>query len=200
MWGIEKFSEAIVQINEASSVDEMMLIEARARQEYFRCWDIIIGQNDFVFDKRTRRPPQNPLNAMISFGNVFLYRRIASEIHKTALDIQIGILHAANNRSDSLNLDISELFKPIIVDRTIFTVIHNREIQKDQHFEKIDDNAVYLNTEGKRIFIKALERKIYQTITVKGETMTYDSLIRKEIQNLYKGIVFGVKYKPYKYF
>ena len=59
----------------------------------------------FYFDKRTRRPPQDPLNAMISFGNTLLYQRIANEINRTSLDIRIGIVHAAGNRSESLNLD-----------------------------------------------------------------------------------------------
>ena len=153
----------------------------------------------FIFEKRTRRPPQNPLNALISFGNVFLYRRIATEIHKTALDIRIGFVHATNNRSESLNLDIAEIFKPIIVDRAIFTAIHNMEIRAEEHFAKEGENGIYLNKEGKRIFIRELERKLYQKISVDGKRITYDTLIRNEIRKVLHMVQKGEKYKPFKY-
>ena len=82
-----------------------------------------IGFRQWVVHKRTRRPPKDPLNAMISFGNTLLYQRIANEINRTSLDIRIGIIHAAGTRPESLNLDLADLFKPILVDRTIFTLI-----------------------------------------------------------------------------
>lgn len=91
----------------------MMMLEAQARQKYYGCFNSILEGKQFYFDKRTRRPPQDPLNAMISFGNTLLYQRIANEINRTSLDIRIGIVHAAGNRPESLNLDLADLFKPI---------------------------------------------------------------------------------------
>lgn len=197
---IQQMDIELASMKEADSIQEMMLIEARCHQKYFLCWDEIINQNDFIFDKRTRRPPRNALNALISFGNVFLYRKIAVEIYKSSLDIRIGILHSTNRRSESLNLDIAELFKPLIVDRTIFTMIHNKELNKDLHFNYEEDGGVYLNKEGKKKFIKRLEDKLGQKITVKGEQLTYHTLIRKEIQKIFKAIVYEESYKPYKYY
>jgi CRISPR-associated endonuclease Cas1 len=189
-----------VLINETHSIDEFLLVEARMRQEYFSCWDDIIRDPKFVFDKRTRRPPRNPVNAMISFGNVFLYNRVATEIYKTSLDIRIGICHAANRRSESLNLDIADIFKPVIVDRVIFSCIHNHELKADLHFELSDGGGIYLNAEGKKIFIRALEQKLYQRVTVKEEKISYQALLRKEVQKLMRVIQYGEKYKPYKYY
>jgi CRISPR-associated endonuclease Cas1 len=197
---VEKLTGGIVLINEARSIDELLLVEARMRQEYFSCWDDIIRDSKFAFDKRTRRPPRNPVNALISFGNVFLYNRVATEIYKTSLDIRIGICHAANRRSESLNLDISDIFKPVIVDRVIFSCIHNHELKADLHFEPSDGGGIYLSAEGKKIFIRALERKLYQRITVKGEKISYQALLRKEVQKLMRVIQYGEKYKPYKYY
>ena len=131
---------------------------------------------------------------------MFLYRKIAVEIYKSSLDIRIGILHSTNRRSESLNLDIAELFKPLIVDRVIFTMIHNKELNKDLHFTHEEDGSVYLNKEGKKKFIKRLEDKLGQKITVKGESLSYHTLIRKEIQKIFKAIVYEESYKPYKYY
>lgn len=88
----------IKQLNEAKSVTQLMTIEAQARQKYYRCFNWILDDKDFIFEKRTRRPPEDPLNAMISFGNTLLYQRIANEINRTSLDIRIGIVHAAGSR------------------------------------------------------------------------------------------------------
>ena len=136
---------------------------------------------------------------MISFGNVFLYQRIATEIRKTSLDIRIGFVHATNSRSETLNLDIAEIFKPIIVDRAIFTIVHNMAISSTEHFEKDEKGVTLLNKVGKKLFIKELEKKLYQKVKIDGVSRTYDTIIRNEIQKLSRTIKNGEKYKPYKY-
>lgn len=196
---IDQMTEQMSEMKKCRDMEQLLLIEARAKQKYLQALDTMIHDEEFIFEKRTRRPPQNPLNALISFGNVFLYRRIATEIHKTALDIRIGFVHATNNRSESLNLDIAEIFKPIIVDRAIFTAIHNMEIRAEEHFAKEGEKGIYLNKEGKRIFIRELERKLYQKISVDGKRITYDTLIRNEIKKVLHMVQKGEKYKPFKY-
>ena len=141
----------------------------------------------------------NEVNALISFGNTFWSRRIANEIYKTALDIRIGLVHSANSRSESLNLDIAEIFKPIIVDRAIFTVIHNLQINKKLHFEVEDNGGVYLNNNGKRIFIKELEKKLGSKISIDGQKISYEHIIKNEIYKIVKFIQEGEKYRPFKY-
>lgn len=139
------------------------------------------------------------MNALISFGNTFLYRRIAGEIYKSSLDIRIGFVHAANSRSESLNLDIAEIFKPIIVDKVIFAVINKGQILKNRHFEQTEEGGVFLNKEGKRIFIHELEDKLYQKVTIDGKAMTYDTIIRNEVYKIYHTVMEDEKYKPFKY-
>ena len=89
-------------------------------RKYLQCFDIMFDNPDFVFEKGTRRPPLNEVNALISFGNVFLYQRIATEIRKTALDILIGFMHSTSNRSETLNLDIAEIFKLEMKSKRLF--------------------------------------------------------------------------------
>lgn len=192
-------TECMESMKHCEDINNLMLIEARAKQMYLHCFDSMIEDEEFIFEKRTKRPPENEVNALISFGNVFLYQRIATEIRKTALDIRIGFVHATNSRSETLNLDIAEIFKPIIVDRAIFTVIHNMQILKKEHFETDEKGAVLLNNIGKRIFIRALETKLYQKVKIEGVCRTYDAIIKNEVQKIVRVVKDGEKYKPYKY-
>lgn len=196
---IDFMSDCISEMKQSRSVNHLLTIEARAKQRYLQEFDEMIADDRFQFKKRTRRPPMNEVNAMISFGNTFIYRRIVNEIYRTALDIRIGFVHAANSRSESLNLDIAEIFKPIIVDRTIFTVIHNLQINNKEHFEKEDNGGIYLNNVGKRIFIRELEYKLSSKISVDGQKLSYDNLMKEEIHKIVKLVQDNEKYKPFKY-
>lgn len=119
---------------------------------------------------------------------------------KTTLDIRIAFLHASNNRYESLNLDISEVFKPIIVDRVIFSLINKKMINAKVHFEK-NNQAVYLNKEGKTIFIREFYEKLKEALKSKNGAITYEMLIRKEIYKLLNYINGETKdYKAFKYY
>lgn len=122
-------------LEECKDTAALMAVEGNIREHYYRAFDAIIGQPDFAFETRTRRPPQNYLNTLISFGNTLVYTLCLSEIYRTHLDPRIGFLHATNFRRFTLNLDIAEVFKPIIVDRLIFTLLGRRMLTAED-FEK----------------------------------------------------------------
>lgn len=84
---IEEISACIKEMNEANNIEQVLLIEARSRQKYYQSWNII-NDDDFLFTQRSKRPPRDELNAMISFGNVYLYQRFAHIIHKSQMDIR----------------------------------------------------------------------------------------------------------------
>ena len=117
---INKIIELRDEMRTSEEYNKILLLEARIREIYYSTFNLILKNKDYYFYKRTKRPPEDPINSLISFGNTLLYNYIAKEIYKTTLDIRIAFLHASNNRYESLNLDISEVFKPIIVDRVIF--------------------------------------------------------------------------------
>ncbi|MGL4973459.1 MAG: CRISPR-associated endonuclease Cas1, partial [Culicoidibacterales bacterium] len=142
----EQFGQAIHDITislgrleQVTTIQSAMLLEAHIRQVYYRCFDKILCNPDFVFERRSIRPPHNALNAMISFGNTVLYNIIMNEIMRTKLDIRIGFLHETQNRrTTTLNLDLAEIFKPLIVDRLIFRLINRQQI-KSTHFKETSD-------------------------------------------------------------
>ena len=197
----QALSDGIRSMNEARTVEELMLAEARTRQKYYSAMAVIISDSEFEFKQRTKRPPKDEVNAMISFGNTILYNRIATEIYKSHLDIRISFLHSANNRAESLNLDIAEIFKPIIVDRTIFTIINRGMLDKRIHFQYMPEvDGIYLSKAGREIFLRILEEKLYQKIECDGQKISYDTLIRREIKNLQNHIEKDEKYKAFKYY
>ena len=196
---IEEISSYIKEMNEANNVEQVLLIEARSRQKYYQSWNIIINDENFLYTQRSKRPPRDELNAMISFGNVYLYQRFAHIIHKSQMDIRISFVHSAMKRYENLNLDMADIFKPVIVDRVIFRMIHKRMISADEHFQKDDCGGTFLNEQGKRIMLEALEWKLKQVVTVDGKPYTYERLLSREVQNLEQSLIEGKKYKAFKY-
>lgn len=139
-----ELGKCIEHIREGKSVEELLLIEARARQRYYSFFNYVLRQDGFRFERRTKQPPQDPLNALISFGNTLLYNHFLQSIWKTSLDPRVGIVHATNQRSYSLNLDFADIYKPIVVDRVIFSLINLYQIKPDEDFERIENGEVYL--------------------------------------------------------
>lgn len=187
------------KVNEAKDINSLMMCEAQARQKYYQCFNEILQGNEFEFSVRSRRPPLDALNAMISFGNTLLYQRIANMINMTSLDIRFGLVHNSAKRTESLNLDIADLFKPIIVDRTIFTLVNRKMINEKENFRELKDGGIYLNNKGKTVFIGEYEQKLRQKIKIGKLEKTYEELIKYEIKKIEDYFRKGVAYKPYKY-
>ncbi len=177
------------EIGYYNDIEGIMAMEGNIREYYYRSFDTILGKAAFTFEKRTRRPPRNYLNTLIGFGNSLLYTIVLSEIYKTHLDPRIGFLHATNFRRFTLNLDISEIFKPIIVDRVIFTVVGRNMITEDD-FEKSMDGLV-MKERAQKIFVQEIQNKLKTTIKHRhlGKHVSYRRLIRLELYKLEKHII-----------
>lgn len=195
---IQKKIESLeIEIDKCSNIEELMAIEGNTREYYYKSFDDIIQKPEFRFNKRTRRPPRNNINTLISFGNSMIYTIILAEVYKTQLDPRIGYLHATNFRRFTLNLDISEIFKPIIVDRVIFTLISRNMITEDD-FEKMT-NGIILKEKAKQTFILELENKLRSTFKHRrlGRHVSYRRLIRLELYKLQKHLLGERQYKAF---
>lgn len=190
---VENLSKLICS---TSSVEELMGIEGQIRQYYYEAFNLII--NDFEMAGRSKQPPQNEVNALMSFGNMVCYTLCLRAIHQTQLNPTISYLHKPGERRYSLALDIAEIFKPIIVDRVIFRVLNRKEIQT-KHFEK-KMNKCLLNVSGKKIFIKAIEDRLQETIQHKSlkRSVSYRHLVKLECYKLAKHLLSIEEYKPFK--
>ena len=190
---IEELSEAIPF---TTAVDELMGLEGNIRITYYEAFDLIL--NDFQMEGRSKQPPENEVNALISFGNMMCYSQCLRAIHQTQLNPTISYLHTPGDRRYSLCLDISEIFKPILVDRIIFKVLNKKEIQ-EKHFDK-KMNYCLLNDSGRKIFVKNFEDKLNETIQHRklGRSVSYKHLIKLECYKLCKHLLGIEEYKPLK--
>jgi len=184
------------KIPDARKVDELMGIEGSIRQVYYDAFNLII--DPFEMEVRTKQPPKNEVNTLISFGNMMCYSECLRSIHQTQLNPTISYLHTPGERRYSLSLDISEVFKPILVDRVIFKVLNKKELQ-EKHFDK-KMNKCILNQAGKKIFVQAFEDRLNETFRHRSlkRNVSYRHLIKLECYKLAKYLLEIEEYKPFK--
>jgi CRISPR-associated protein Cas1 len=127
-----------------------------------------------------------------------MYTAILSECYKTVLDPTVSFLHEPSSRRFSLSLDLAEIFKPLVIDSLVFTLLNNRRIQ-EKHFDWRED-AVLLNEEGKLRFVAAFDEKMRTTIKHRKlkRQVSYRYLIRLEAYKLIKHFIGDEVYKPFK--
>lgn len=185
------------KISSSADISVLMAIEGNIRDQYYRAFDAIHGQEDFIFDGRSRRPPKNEINTLISFGNTIMYSTVLSEIYRTHLDPRIGYLHTTNFRRFTLNLDVAEIFKPIVVDRVIFSLISKKMISK-KDFKK-EGGGLILKEQGRRVFVEELENRLKTTINHReiGSPVSYRRLLRLELYKLEKHLMGEKDYEPF---
>jgi CRISPR-associated protein Cas1 len=185
------------QIPLTQTIPELMGLEGNLKQYYYQGFNVILP-DDFPFEGRTRNPPTNEVNALISFGNSLCYTICLREIHKTQLNPTISYLHEPGARRFSLCLDISEIFKPLITDRLIFELVNTRQI-KPKNFQK-EAMRCLLTEEGAKVFLRSLEDKLSSTLKHKAlkRKISYRGLIRLEAYKIIKHIMGIQPYKPLK--
>ena len=188
--------ETLSELNSTNKITEIMNIEGRIRSEYYSKFDEILP-DDFKMEGRSRHPPKNMINSLISFGNSMMYSTVLTELYNTQLNPTISYLHEPSERRFSLSLDLSEIFKPIFVDRLIFYMVNKRILSKKDFNE--DLNCCLLNDKGRNKFIKEYNKRLEKTIKHKKlkKNVSYQRLIRLEAYKLKKHILDIEKYDPF---
>lgn len=194
---IEAINRELSGIDEVSGIPALMGIEGRIRNVYYSAFNNILKYG-FLLNKREKRPPNDPVNALISFGNSLLYSTVLGEIYKTQLDPTVSYLHEPSTRRFSLSLDLSEIFKPLIIDSLIFYMVNNKILNLEDFDSK--EEICLLNEEGKKKFIKEYEKKLSTTIKHRKlkRSVSYRSFIKLECYKLIKHLIDDELYKPLK--
>ena len=189
--------EALVQLIPATTdVDMLMGIEGNIRISYYEAFAIII--TSFEMGNRTKQPPSNEVNAMISFVNSMCYTLCLDMIYHTQLNPTISFLHQPGERRFSLALDIAEIFKPLLADRLIFSLLNKKQVQQNDFDVKV--NSCLLKDSGRKIVVKAWDEKLNETIKHRslGRNVSYKHLVKLECYKLSKHILEIEEYKPFK--
>ena len=174
-----------------------MGIEGNIRKKYYEAWSVIINQ-EIEFEKRVMHPPDNMINSLISFVNSLIYSKTLTEIYHTQLNPTISYLHEPGSRRYSLCLDLSEIFKPLIGDRLIFSLLNKNQITENSFTRGL--NFLHLKKEASQLIVNELEKKLQATIMHKDlhRKVSYQYLIRLEAYKLIKHLIGEKEYEGFK--
>lgn len=187
----------VLRLESVKDISELMGCEGRARAGYYKAFEKII-KPDVEFKKRVRRPPDNMVNAMISYTNGLVYSSCLTQIYRSQLNPTVSFLHEPGFRRFSLALDLAEVFKPILADRIIFRLFNNRQIS-EKSFAK-DLNFCYLKEKGRKTVLQEWDQRINTTIEHRRlkRKVSYERLIRLECYKLVKHLTEVEEYKGFR--
>lgn len=190
---IEQFVE---QVSTAPDIAALMGVEGNIRKVYYTAFDEILLH--FKMGNRSKQPPLNEVNTLVSFGNMMCYALCLDMIYHTQLNPTISFLHQPGTRRYSLALDLAEIFKPILVDRLIFNVLNLKKIQAKDFDLQV--NKCLLKEAGKKVFVNAWDERLKKTIahrTLKKQ-VSYGQLVKLECYKIAKHVLGMNDYQPFK--
>lgn len=164
-------------ISDTRTVDELMGIEGTAARAHFEGLRLILKQ-DLGFSGRVRRPPTDPVNAMLSFGYTLLYNRVLSAIERIGLDPMLSNLHAIEDRRASLALDLMEEFRIILVDSVVLGVVNRLEMRPGD-FRGEEGKGIRMTEDAIARFVNALQNRLSEPLPhpVTGKSYAMKDLI-----------------------
>lgn len=194
---MERIKDIQGNIGLSNSIQELMGYEGNVRKAYYEAWNVIINQ-EINFNKRVKNPPDNMINSLISYVNSLIYTKVLSEVYQTQMNPTISYLHEPGVRRFSLCLDISEIFKPLIGDRLIFSLLNKNQITDKSFTQGL--NFLHLTKDASKIIMAELDSRLQTTIMHKdlGKKVSYQYLIRLEIYKLIKYILGEKEYEGFE--
>ena len=161
-----RLGQAVTALDQQNNLDVIRGIEGEAARTYFSAIEylILVDRDIFRPNGRTRRPPRDYLNALLSFLYALILSDCVAAAEGVGLDPQVGFLHAIRSGRPALSLDLMEEFRVLLGDRVAITLINRRQITP-QHFEEKPGGSVYLNDPGRRKVAVAYQKRKQEKIT-----------------------------------
>lgn len=161
---VTDLADALPTVAEATSLDEVRGIEGNAASVYFAALRHVLRPAPGIpeFTRRERRPPTDPVNALLSFGYGLLRGLVHGAVEQIGLDPYVGYLHGLRPGKPALALDLMEEFRPVLADRFAITLLNRRQL-RPEHFEDLPGGAVQLTEEGRKTVIAAWQERKTQT-------------------------------------
>lgn len=176
-------------------ISRIMGYEGVAAKNYFAALAEMVPK-DFAFEKRSRRPPRDMFNSMLSFGYSLLMSEVHTAINNAGLHPYFGFMHTMKEHHPTLASDLMEEWRPVLIDSMVMALVSHNEI-KPNCFEPPNSDGIYLNSAGRKIFLNAYEKKLQ---TVSEKKYSYRHLIRTQAENYARALMEGdaKKYEPFR--
>jgi CRISP-associated protein Cas1 len=183
------------QVATQNTIEQVRGIEGLAAREYFAKWSQMLDKS-WTFEGRNRRPPTDPVNALLSFAYGLLRVQVTAAVHLAGLDPYIGYLHEVTRGQPAMVLDLMEEFRALIADNVVLSVLNTREIQPKDFSESL--GAYRLSDAGRKVFLQAFERKLTDEFKhpVFEYRCTYRRAIELQARLLARHLQEDVSYKP----
>jgi CRISPR-associated protein Cas1 len=196
---ITRLEQAIAPINKTNKIDSLRGLEGAGSAAYFGCFNQLIKNSEFTFNNRNRRPPTDPVNALLSFGYSLLRHDIQSALNIVGFDPYLGYLHVERYGRPSLALDLMEEFRPLIVDSLVLSLINKRSLTGADFITEPLSGAVNLTKTGLKTFLSGYQQKKQSSFKhpVMEKKYTYQETFEIQARFLGKYLMSEIdKYPP----
>jgi CRISPR-associated protein Cas1 len=196
---ITRIEQAIAPLDKTTTVDSLRGWEGAGSAAYFGVFNQLIRAEDFEFEARRRRPPTDPVNALLSFGYALLRHDVQGAVNIVGFDPYLGYLHVQRYGRPGLVLDLMEEFRPLIVDAMVLSAINRRSLTTCDFTSEPLSQAVSLSDEARRTFLKLYEQKKQSQFKhpVLGRKCTYQEAFEIQARLLAKYLMGEIdKYPP----
>jgi len=192
-----KMNDLAEKCDMADSFETLRGYEGTAAGEYFKYLDKLFP-DDCPFEYRSRRPPHNPANALLSFAYTILAAEIESATYATGLDPAIGFYHEPDDNRPSLVLDLMEPFRAAVGDAMVIDLLNHGVIKSKEHFEE-NGGGFLLNREGRKRFFVAYEKRLNREFIYEktGMRTTLRNEIYNQISSLRDAIMNDTPFEPF---
>lgn len=196
--GVERLERAIDPIEKTNSIDGLRGLEGAGSAAYFAQFGQLISHEGFAFTTRNRRPPTDPVNALLSFGYTLLAHDVQGAVNVVGFDPYLGYLHTQQYGRPSLALDVMEVFRPLVVDAMVLGAINKRRLGPQDFVSEPLSGAVALTDEGRKIFLRLYEQKKQSKFKhpVLGRQCTYQEAFEIELRLLAKYLMDEIEQFP----
>jgi CRISPR-associated protein Cas1 len=197
--GIQRLEQAIAPIDQTAKIDQLRGLEGAGSAAYFGCFNQLIRSADFQFSTRNRRPPTDPVNALLSFSYALLRHDVQGAVNIVGFDPYLGYLHVQRYGRPSLALDLMEEFRPLVADAVVLQAINKRSLLISDFTTEPLSGAVSLTQEGLKTFLRLYEQKKQSKFKhpVLGRQCTYQEAFEIQARFLAKYLMGEIeKYPP----
>lgn len=195
---LKTIAETLSKIKDQTTINGLMGLEGVGTATYFKAYGQMF-KKELAFEKRTRRPPKDPVNALLSLGYTMLNNEIYSLLDGAGFDPYVGFFHEIEFGRASLALDLIEEFRQPIIDRfTLF--LFNKEIFTDKDFRPVEGEGIYLTEDALKTYFQKYDQRMREQFNLReqSEPTNFRNIIRQQIQKMNRTIKFAEPYMPFK--
>lgn len=185
-------------VNRAKKIEEVIGCEGYIAKNYFQGYGKCLPLK-FNFEKRTKRPPLDPSNSLLSFGYTLLANNIMTAIETNNMDPYIGFVHSSNKNSPALVLDLMEEFRAITVDYAVVSLIESGKINYYNDFKINNNGGVTMNSNAKKLLIQYYEKRLKTKIIYDDRKIEIEKIFYKQVEKFKRAIKNNEPYIPFSF-